>query len=51
MLHGYACVSHTGDQVVAGMAITMTAAGLTIVLGIVMLLVAKPVLRLMRGIR
>ncbi|MBI5256227.1 MAG: ABC transporter permease [Burkholderiales bacterium] len=34
MLHGFACVSHTGDQVVAGMAITMTAAGLTIVLGI-----------------
>ncbi|WP_395699452.1 ABC transporter permease [Aquabacterium sp.] len=34
MLHGYACVSHTGDQVVAGMAITMTAAGLSIVLGI-----------------
>jgi ABC-type uncharacterized transport system permease subunit len=34
MVHGYACVSHTGDQVVAGMAITMTAMGLTIVLGI-----------------
>ncbi len=34
MLHGYACVSHTGDQVVLGMAITMTAAGLTVVLGI-----------------
>jgi len=34
MLHGFACVSHTGDQVVAGMAITMTAAGLSIVLGI-----------------
>jgi general nucleoside transport system permease protein len=34
MLHAYACVSHTGDQVVAGMAITMTAAGLTVVLGI-----------------
>ncbi len=34
MLHGYACVSNTGDQVVAGMAITMTAAGLSIVLGI-----------------
>jgi simple sugar transport system permease protein len=34
MLHGYACVSHTGDQVVAGMAITMTAAGLSVVLGI-----------------
>ena len=34
MLHGYACVSHRGDQVVMGMAITMTAAGLTVVLGI-----------------
>jgi ABC-type uncharacterized transport system permease subunit len=34
MLHGYACVSHRGDQVVAGMAITMTCAGLTVVLGI-----------------
>jgi simple sugar transport system permease protein len=34
MLHGYACVSHPGDQVVLGMAITMTAAGLTVVLGI-----------------
>ncbi|MCE2909062.1 MAG: ABC transporter permease [Burkholderiaceae bacterium] len=34
MLHGYACVSHRGDQVVLGMAITMTAAGLTVVLGI-----------------
>lgn len=34
MLHGYACVSHCGDQVVLGMAITMTAAGLTVVLGI-----------------
>ncbi|MBC7941386.1 MAG: ABC transporter permease [Chitinophagaceae bacterium] len=34
MLHGYACVSHQGDQVVLGMAITMTAAGLTVVLGI-----------------
>ena len=33
MLHGYACVSHGGDQVVLGMAITMTAAGLTVVLG------------------
>jgi general nucleoside transport system permease protein len=33
MLHGYACVSHRGDQVVLGMAITMTAAGLTVVLG------------------
>lgn len=34
MLHGYACVSHRGDQVVLGMAITMTAAGLTVVLGL-----------------
>jgi len=34
LLHGYACVSHTGDQVVMGMAITMTAAGLTVVLAI-----------------
>lgn len=33
MLHAYACVSHRGDQVVLGMAITMTAAGLTVVLG------------------
>jgi simple sugar transport system permease protein len=34
MLHGYACISRGGDQVVMGMAITMTAAGLTVVLGI-----------------
>jgi simple sugar transport system permease protein len=34
MLHGYACVTHGGDQVVLGMAITMTAAGLSVVLGI-----------------
>lgn len=34
MLQGYACVSHRGDQVVTGIAITMTAAGLTVVLGI-----------------
>jgi simple sugar transport system permease protein len=34
MLHGYACVTHRGDQVVMGMAITMTAAGLTVVLGL-----------------
>ena len=34
MLHGYACVSHTGDQVVMGMAVNMIAAGLTVVLGI-----------------
>jgi simple sugar transport system permease protein len=34
MLHGFGCVSHRGDQVVMGMAINMTAAGLTVVLGI-----------------
>jgi simple sugar transport system permease protein len=34
LLHGYVCVSQRGDQVVLGMAITMTAAGLTVVLGI-----------------
>jgi simple sugar transport system permease protein len=34
MLHGWACVSHRGDQVVLGMAITMTASGLSVVLGI-----------------
>jgi simple sugar transport system permease protein len=33
-LHGVACVSHRGDQVVSGMAINMVAAGLTVVLGI-----------------
>ncbi len=34
MLHGFGCVSHRGDQVVMGVAINMTAAGLTVVLGI-----------------
>lgn len=34
LVHGYACVSHTGDQVVLGMALTMIAAGLSVVLGI-----------------
>jgi simple sugar transport system permease protein len=34
LVHGYACVSHTGDQVVLGMALSMIAAGLTVVLGI-----------------
>jgi simple sugar transport system permease protein len=31
-LHGFACVSHSGDQVVSGMAINIIAAGLTVVL-------------------
>jgi simple sugar transport system permease protein len=34
LLHGWACVSHGGDQVVFGIAVTMTAAGLSAVLGI-----------------
>jgi general nucleoside transport system permease protein len=34
LLHGFATVSHTGDQVVSGMAIDIIAAGLTVVLGI-----------------
>ncbi len=32
-VHGLACVSHTGDQVVSGVAINIIAAGLTAVLG------------------
>lgn len=34
LVHGFACVSHSGDQVVLGMALSMIAAGLTVVLGI-----------------
>lgn len=33
-LHGFACVTNRGDQVVSGMAINIIAAGLTVVLGI-----------------
>lgn len=34
LLHGVACVSHRGDQVVSGVAINIVAAGMTVVLGI-----------------
>jgi len=34
LVHGFACVSNRGDQVVSGVAINMIAAGLTVVLGI-----------------
>ena len=34
MLHGVACVSHRGDQVVSGVAINIIAAGMTVVIGI-----------------
>lgn len=33
-IHGLACVSHRGDQVVSGVAINIIAAGLTVVLGV-----------------
>ena len=33
-LHGLACVSHRGDQVVSGVALNIVAAGMTVVLGI-----------------
>lgn len=34
LVHGFACVTHRGDQVISGVAINMVAAGLTVVLGI-----------------
>ena len=33
LLHGFACITHHGNQVVSGMALNITAAGLTAVLG------------------
>ncbi|MBV8501708.1 MAG: ABC transporter permease [Paucibacter sp.] len=34
LIHGYATVTHRGDQVISGVALNMVAAGLTVVLGI-----------------
>jgi general nucleoside transport system permease protein len=34
MLHGFACVTYQGNQVISGLAINIIAAGLTVVLGI-----------------
>lgn len=34
LIHGFACVTHRGDQVISGVALNMVAAGLTVVLGI-----------------
>jgi general nucleoside transport system permease protein len=34
LLHGFACVTHPGNQVISGLAINIIAAGLTVVLGI-----------------
>ncbi len=33
LVHGYACITHRGDQVVSGVAINIVAVGLTVVLG------------------
>jgi len=34
LMHGFACITHRGDQVISGVAINILMAGLTIVLGI-----------------
>ena len=34
IIHGFACITHRGDQVVSGLAINVLASGLTVVLGI-----------------
>tara|TARA_B100000767_G_scaffold180547_1_gene168521 strand:- start:127 stop:1098 length:972 start_codon:yes stop_codon:yes gene_type:complete len=34
LLHGFACITHRGDQVVSGVAINFLASGLTVILGI-----------------
>lgn len=33
LIHGYACITHNGNQVVSGMALNILVAGLTVVLG------------------
>lgn len=33
LVHGFACITHRGDQVVSGVAINIVAAGITVVLG------------------
>jgi len=34
LIHGFACITHRGDQIVSGVAINILASGLTIVMGI-----------------
>lgn len=34
LIHGFACITHRGDQVVSGVAINILAAGLTVIIGI-----------------
>ena len=33
LLHGYACITHAGNQVVSGMALNIVVAGLTVIIG------------------
>ena len=34
LLHGFACITHKGNQVISGLAINILASGLTVTLGI-----------------
>jgi simple sugar transport system permease protein len=34
LIHGFACITHRGDQIISGLALNILASGLTIVLGI-----------------
>ena len=34
LVHGFACITHRGDQIISGVAVNVLAAGLTVVLGI-----------------
>ncbi|MEM9851821.1 MAG: ABC transporter permease, partial [Pseudomonadota bacterium] len=34
LIHGFACITHRGDQVVSGVAINILASGITVVIGI-----------------
>ena len=36
LLHGFACITHRGDQIISGVAVNILAAGLTVVIGIAM---------------
>ena len=34
LIHGFACITHRGDQIISGVAVNILASGLTIVIGI-----------------
>lgn len=34
LIHGFACITHRGDQIISGVAVNILAAGLTVVIGI-----------------